>query len=437
MNKKSFKHVGLKLVLLAALVLPQIAGAQYFYSSQQGDVDLGFRKTGSHQEPYEMVVYLGNCTNYLALTAGSTLSITNYNHQQLTNMCYDNLGNLQWSVFSSFQYPVTNSIGVYPAETCIYTLPRTNAFIPAATVKRLSYSSDSSLQGKIQSAASGATSISQQLSTTNVYNNTLVVLESTTSSDQVIQGNLLTVFIGDRSNPALGDFSGQQISYSVENTTSNSFTSPSISDFYVNVPSSSALTGTNIDPYTGLANGNADRVGSFTLSTSGTLSYTAAYTFSASTTSGTAPFKVVFSNTATNPTGVTNWVWNFGNGTSITNTTGANVTNTYASAGTYTVTLTLNGPNGSSEVYLANYIVVTGGSTPTPVFTSELLSGGKLIVNGTNGTSSAQFRILQSTNLITGNWQPVYTNTFLGNGNFSYTNSSPTNAASFYRLVTP
>jgi len=66
-------------------------------------------------------------------------------------------------------------------------------------------------------------------------------------------------------------------------------------------------------------------------------------------------------------------------------------------------------------------------------------SSGKFIFSGTNGPASAQFRVLSTTNLALAiaSWAPVYTNTILSNGSFAYTNSSPTNKAAFYRLVSP
>jgi hypothetical protein len=68
------------------------------------------------------------------------------------------------------------------------------------------------------------------------------------------------------------------------------------------------------------------------------------------------------------------------------------------------------------------------------------LSGGRLVFSGTNCPAGAQYRILTSTNVAwpLSSWIPVVTNTFLGNGSYSYTNSnSTTNPAAFFRLVSP
>ena len=148
-------------------------------------------------------------------------------------------------------------------------------------------------------------------------------------------------------------------------------------------------------------------------------------------TNGFSPLTVVFTNSASGS--ITDWVWNFGNGNIITNTTGASVTNTYTSGGNYTVTLTVYGPGGSNTLSLASYIV----ASPTPKI-SETLAGNHFILSGTNCPIGVPYRILNSTNvaLPLANWQPVFTNAFLNDGSFAYTNSI-TNTAGFFQLVSP
>ena len=210
----------------------------------------------------------------------------------------------------------------------------------------------------------------------------------------------------------------------------------------MNVPVSSVLGKFNVDPLTGLTNGAADYLGYFTLNPNGTMTFTraaavtppSAGTVSGSATNGFAGLPVVFTNTASG--GITNWVWDFGNGTVITNTTGGNVTNTYAAAGSYTVTLTVYGPGGSSAKILANYIV----TSPTPKFGSMvLLSGGNLVMGGSNCPAGLQYRILTTTNaaLAVSNWIPVVTNYFRPDGTYSYTNNTTTNQDAYFRLISP
>jgi hypothetical protein len=433
----------LKSALLPLLLLPSLASAQYFTDTHTGDVNAGFRKTGSYQEQYEMVVYLGNVSNFLALAPGTQITISNYSTLQLSNMCPDGFNNLQWSVFASFQTAaLSNSAGVWPPRSCWYTVPRTNVNVQTTPIARLPSSNESGLQDAIVSVSTGANTVSQQLvssqGNTNINNNSLVILEPVNFNPQ----DNLTTFIGDKLNPDIGDFGGSVITFSVENTTPNNFTTASVSDFYVNVPYSTSKFQTFIDPLTGLANGTSDYLGYFTLNPNGTMTFTraaavaapSAGTVSGSVTNGFAGLTVVFTNTASG--NVTNWVWNFGNGTVITNTTGGNVTNTYSAAGDYTVTLTVYGPGGSSTTTVGNYIV----TSPKPQFSGvALLADGDLVLDGSNCPAGVQYRILTATNaaLAVTNWIPVATNYFRPDGTYSYTNNARTNQEAYFRLVSP
>ena len=83
--------------------------------------------------------------------------------------------------------------------------------------------------------------------------------------------------------------------------------------------------------------------------------------FSGTPTSGTAPMAVTFTNLSIN---ATNYVWNFGDGNILNTTSKTNVTDTYANAGSYTVSLTATGPSGTTSLTNLAYIVVI---TPPPV----------------------------------------------------------------------
>lgn len=143
---------------------------------------------------------------------------------------------------------------------------------------------------------------------------------------------------------------------------------------------------------------------------------------------------VAFADTSSG--NITNWVWNFGDGSSVTNTSGS-VNHAYAVAGTYSVSLTVNGSGGSSTTNQVGYITVN----PLPTISSTTLSGENLILSGSGGlaVAGAQYRILNSTNITVplANWTPVWTNVFELDGSFSYTNSPVTGPANFFRLVTP
>ena len=141
---------------------------------------------------------------------------------------------------------------------------------------------------------------------------------------------------------------------------------------------------------------------------------------------------VVFTNTSSGS--ITNWAWNFGNGTLSTGS-GTNVADVYTNAGTYNVQLVVSGSGGSSTNLQTGYIVVYA----RPVLGKPVLSGTNFIFSGANGVPFAQYRIVSSTNVaaVLSNWPAVFTNTFDAGGNYSYTNSPPTNKASFFRLVSP
>jgi autotransporter-associated beta strand protein len=83
-------------------------------------------------------------------------------------------------------------------------------------------------------------------------------------------------------------------------------------------------------------------------------------------------------------------------------------------------------------------IVSTAPATP-PNFGSLSISGSSLIFSGSNGTPSANFYLLTTTNLATplSNWTRLLTNQFDSSGNFNFTNPAGTNAGSFYRLQLP
>ena len=155
--------------------------------------------------------------------------------------------------------------------------------------------------------------------------------------------------------------------------------------------------------------------------------------FTGSPTNMFAGQSVVFTDASTG--NITNWLWNFGDGQSVTNNSGANVTHAYAAGGTYTVSLIVSGSGGSNTNTQTGYIVVN----PAPTLGNPALSGGNLILSGTGGSAGAQYRILTTTNvaLPMASWIPVWTNVFALDGSYSYTNSPLTDKANFFRLVTP
>ncbi len=434
MKQFSLKRLGVKLALLAMIGLPELAGAQSFKYNQYGDVLAGFRKT-SPAGSYELVVDLGNVTNFLNLSIGTTLNITNYSTSQMTN-AFTGFGNIQWSVFAAF--PGNSSwvtpLGSFPLDTLWYTLPAPNATTQSQVPYRDSSYAQQVTKNLINGVGGGALSIAAFAGVTNT---TFLVREPVTYSSYI-----LTAYIGDSITPAIGDFgnyggggSGSPLPYSVENTNPASFTSPVRDDFYQLCPN------TYTDPISGSTT-NTYYLGYFLMNPDGSMTFTRAVQsvvppppvagFSGSPTAGFAPLQVTFNDASTGS--ITNWLWDFGDGQTVTNSTSASVNHTYAAGGSYTVTLTVSGAGGVNADAQTSYIVVSS----TPTISTVTKSGGNLVMGGTGNPAGTQYRILTSTNLTLplASWTPVTTNVFLSDGSYSYTNSTTQNAA-FFRLVSP
>ncbi len=103
--------------------------------------------------------------------------------------------------------------------------------------------------------------------------------------------------------------------------------------------------------------------------------------FTATPTSGTAPFSVNFTDQSTNTP--TSWQWDFGDGNTSTQ---QNPSHTYNDAGTFAVTLTATNEYGSNTKTETDYIVVSaGGSSPVAAFSATPTNGtAPLSVNFTD-----------------------------------------------------
>jgi hypothetical protein len=78
-----------------------------------------------------------------------------------------------------------------------------------------------------------------------------------------------------------------------------------------------------------------------------------------------------------------------------------------------------------------NSLVVNGtvnviaGSVSQPGISSVTLSGGNVILSGTNGPVNQNYYVLTSTNITQprASWTPLATNQFSGTGTFNFTNA--------------
>lgn len=96
--------------------------------------------------------------------------------------------------------------------------------------------------------------------------------------------------------------------------------------------------------------------------------------FSAAPVTGTAPLTVQFTDKSTGS--INEWKWDF-NDDGVIDSTVQNPKYTYTKAGTYSVTLTVSGPNGSSTAIKTGYITVTApvNEPPSASFSAAPVSG--------------------------------------------------------------
>ena len=131
--------------------------------------------------------------------------------------------------------------------------------------------------------------------------------------------------------------------------------------------------------------------------TSKTISATAVAptaTFSATPRTGIAPLSTAFTNTSSGT--ITSYSWNFGDGST---STASNPTHSYATAGTYTVSLTAKGPAGTNTKTQTSYITVskaTGASGLVAAYNFEESQGTTTVVDksgkGNHGVISGAIR---------------------------------------------
>ena len=426
MRINKMKYLGLKLVLLILLGLPELAGAQLFSYNQYGDVLVGFRKTGNNAGSYELVADVGSVTNLLLLPPGATTNINDITTTEVTNAFTDtgNFANLQWSVFAAFpnRSAWATPLGTFPHYTTWYTLPSTNVN-SQTQAPALNYTGESSsVMTSIESIGNSATTIANAIGTASTNNNTFLVREPVaTYSDKI-----LSVYIGDAGflGVAYGDFGGNNspLGYVVENTTPSPFSAPQRDDFYELVPSGQT------DPITGPANAAGYFVGYFLLYPSGALTFTSASApvaaISGTATSGTAPLSVTFADASTG--GITNWVWNFGDGQLYTNTVSSTPSHTYTSSGSYNVSLTVSGPRSSSPSTSSktSFVVVSSGvAAPVAAFSGTPTNGfaplNVIFTDTSTGTITNWFWSFGDGHTFNNTVSSTATNTYATNGSYS------------------
>jgi uncharacterized delta-60 repeat protein len=138
--------------------------------------------------------------------------------------------------------------------------------------------------------------------------------------------------------------------------------------------------------------------------------------FSATPTSGPAPLTVHFTDASVGS--VTSWSWDF-NDDGIDDSAEQNPSYTYSNPGSYTVKLTVTGPDGTDDEMKLDYITVTtapmaksyGGSYDDSARSIQETSDGGYIVAGRTysfGAGSYDFWILKLNSDGTVSWQKAY-----------------------------
>jgi hypothetical protein len=260
--------------LVGLLTLVGSAEAQPFVY-QNNDLCLGFRKNAPYTENYELVVDIGQASNYVGAGIGTTMPVQGYAASQMVPGSFLTLDDLSWSVCG---YYSGSGYGTeYPADveyTLWVTVPRTNNSVQSQTASRLDWTLQHDVRPKIASILSNAGFISQALGTSNEFNTASFVLESISLYPQ----HLLSIWMGSLNDNTLGTLNdtwppGEPNGGNIENTTPDTFNSPVRSDLYEVRPLTDSQLNPVADPHTG-TNGLAYYVGYFELEVDGSMTFT-------------------------------------------------------------------------------------------------------------------------------------------------------------------
>ena len=174
MNKKRRINSRMIWALPTLLALSQTVEAQTF-ACKNSDLVLGFRKTGIYQENNEVVVNIGQASNYVNATIGTSFAVTNFSLSQLVPGSFSSLDHLSWSV--SGWYTGTTYPG-YPTYTLWVTVPRSSIGVQSASATRLDRATQQTTRAQIASIFSNAGFVSSDLGTSNEFNTLYLVRES-------------------------------------------------------------------------------------------------------------------------------------------------------------------------------------------------------------------------------------------------------------------
>jgi hypothetical protein len=254
------------LALLGALALISTARADIF-AYRESDLFLTFRKVTPFTENYEAVVNLGQATNYLNASIGTTNAVAGFSTAQITGS-FSSLDYLSWAVMGYRVYP-SPSYPNYPAATLWLTVPRADMAVRSSDAVRHSSGQQVNVIAAIDNVSANAGFISRSIGTASTYNSPTFVRESIA----IYPNQVLTKWIGGIANPTVGTLNDNWVDNNLEITTPDAFTDSGDvvrSDLYEIRPLDDGQGGTITDPHTGTT-GLAYYVGYFELRSNGSM----------------------------------------------------------------------------------------------------------------------------------------------------------------------
>jgi len=265
MNMKRTLVCKFGLAMLGIVALLHTATAQPF-AYTNNDLLLGFRKTGSFKESYEVVVNIGKATNYAQASAGTSFGVPNFTLSQLTTNSFANLNHLNWSVFGFSKTNLSNVLPGYVNNTLWLTVPRSNPAIQTGPPTRLIYASQNTVGTQIATIELNAAYLSSQTAS-NEYNTARYIREP------VNDPSALTAFMADVNSDTNSTLQGSWNQNNLEISTPASFTTCIVSDLYEVRPQTDSVGRPVTDPHTGQTTGPAYYVGYFQFCPDGTMTF--------------------------------------------------------------------------------------------------------------------------------------------------------------------
>ncbi|MDB6110243.1 MAG: hypothetical protein JWR69_1993, partial [Pedosphaera sp.] len=254
----TFTAVGILTFIQAADALPFVL--------HPSDLCLGFRKVGTFKENNEVVVNIGQATNYVNLASGSVITVTNLSASQLSPDSFTSLNNLSVSAFGVVN---GNVYPGYPRNTIWVAIPRSDVNVQSTPPDRQDQDFSATLVSSINNIINGAVAISSRISSNQ--DNTISFLREPSSNFNIALGQNLGACIGSTVDPNIGNFQ-DSLPVNGENATAGSFLNAIRSDLYELRP-----TGF-VDPHTGQTAGPGYYVGYFQFNPAGSLTFTRAST---------------------------------------------------------------------------------------------------------------------------------------------------------------